>query len=469
MKLKTLLAMLPVLLAASALWLSGQNNADFIGKIVGKDRPVVAVPDFRATGDAQKYMDAFNSTLWDDLDGSGILKMATKLNYPLDTPQQPNDFQPKPAGIGAALKDWSGPPVSANNLVFGYAGVSNNQILLMGWLYNLSQSTPATAQVLGNRYVGELSETGARKIAHYFAADILKQFGVKSLAGSRIIFVSDRTGPRKLSDGTSVPVKEIWSMNYDGSNQRQLTRYNSLSFTPAVSADGKLLAYTNYPPNSGNPVLKIQSLEDGRQSLYTEYKSSILATPEFSPDGQHLYFSTVVDKDQQICVTDLKGGGFTRLSRVAAIETSPRVNPKNPNQILFISGRSGREQLWMMNANGQDLEMISDGEGYVSNPAWRDDGQFIAFAWTKGFEYGQFNIFVMSMKDRVPIQLTHGNASKNENPWWAPDGLHIVYGSTPRGGGHAQIFTMLADGTHVSQPLTTKGNNSQPVWVKGIN
>ena len=469
MKPKIVFVMLPLLLAAGALLLTGQANVDFRDKIVNGQRPVVAVPDFRATGDAQKYMDAFNTTLWDDLDGSGTLKMAAKSFYPLDTPQQPNDFQPKPAGMGASLKDWAGPPVNANNLAFGYAGVSDGKILLMGWLYNLSQPTPAAAQVLGNRYVGELSEAGARKVAHDFAADILKQFGVKSLAGSRIIFVSDRTGPRKLPDGkTSVPVKEIWSMDYDGNDQRQLTRYNTLSFTPGVSPDGKLLAYTYYPPNDANPVLKIQSLDDGRQSVYSNYKSSILATPEFSPDGQRLYFSTVVDKDQQICFTDLKGGGFNRLSHVAAIETSPRVNPKNPNQILFISGRSGREQLWMMNANGGDLEMITDGDGYVANPAWRDDGQFIAFAWTKGFEYGQYNIFVMNMRDRSITQLTHGNGSKNENPWWAPDGLHLAFMSTPRGG-HTQIHTMLADGTHVSPPLTTKGSNSQPVWVKGIN
>jgi TolB protein len=208
-------------------------------------------------------------------------------------------------------------------------------------------------------------------------------------------------------------------------------------------------------------------LENNRQSVYTNFKSSILATPEFSPDGQHLYFSTVVDKDQQICRTNLQGGDFTRISHVAAIETSPRVNPKNPNQILFISARSGRQQLWMMDANGSDLEMLTNGEGDVANPSWRDDGQFIAFSWTRGYERGQFNIFIMSMKDRTPIQLTRDSSNVNESPWWAPDGLHLVFSS--KRGSRTQIYTMLADGTHVSPPLTTVGNNTQPIWVKGIN
>jgi TolB protein len=475
MKLKTLFVTLTLLLSVGGLVLIGQENVDFRGTLIGKDRPVVAVPDFRATGDAQKYMDTFNTTLWEDLDSSGVLKLAGKGFYPLEIPQQPNDFQPKPAGIGASLKDWSGPPVGANNLVFGYAGVTGGQIQLLGWLYNLSQATPATAQVFQSRYVGDLSEAGARKIAHDFAADILKQFGVKSLAGSRIVFVSDRTGSKKLADGTLLSNKEIWSMDYDGSNQRQLTRYGSTTKDPAVSPDGKMLAYITLPVSirdghsfAGTWQIKLQSLESGRQQVYANYKSSVLETPEFTPDGQQLLFSTTIDKDPQICTSNLQGGDFHRISHVAAIEVSPRVNPKNPNQILFISGRSGHQQLWMMNANGGDQEMLTNGEGDVANPAWRDDGQFIAFVWTRGFERGQFNVFVMNMRDRSLVQLTHGNASVNENPWWAPDGLHIVFASTPPGG-RAQIHIMLADGTHVSPPLTTQGNNTQPVWVKAIN
>ena len=302
----------------------------------------------------------------------------------------------------------------------------------------------------------------------------MKQFGVKSLAGSRIVFVSDRTGSKKLADGTLLSNKEIWSMDYDGADQRQLTRYGSTTKDPAISPDGKMLAYITLPVSvrdghsyAGNWQIKMQSLETGRQQVYANYKSSVLETPEFAPDGQHLLFSTTVDKDPQICTSNLQGGDFHRISHVAAIEVSPRVNPKNPSQILFISGRSGKEQLWMMNSNGTDLEMLTNGDGYVSNPAWRDDGQFITFAWTKGFEIGQFNIFVMNMGDRSITQLTHGTGSVNENPWWAPDGLHIVF--TAKRGGRTQVHTMLADGTHVSPPLTTQGNNTQPVWVKAIN
>ena len=105
------------------------------------------------------------------------------------------------------------------------------------------------------------------------------------------------------------------------------------------------------------------------------------------------------------------------------------------------------------------------GDAYVSNPAWSPNGQFVAFAWTKGYEPGNYNIFVMDIARRVPVQLTHG-AGRNENPWWGPDGVHLVFSS--KRGRLTELYTMLADGSHVQQ-LTTQGDNLQPVWSKAIN
>ena len=89
----------------------------------------------------------------------------------------------------------------------------------------------------------------------------------------------------------------------------------------------------------------------------------------------------------------------------------------------------------------------------------------IAFSWTHGFDIGNFNIFVMDVATKTVVQLTHG-AGRNENPTWAPDGFHIVFGA--KRGNKTQIYTMLADGSQVRQ-LTTEGNNDQPVWARALN
>jgi TolB protein len=136
------------------------------------------------------------------------------------------------------------------------------------------------------------------------------------------------------------------------------------------------------------------------------------------------------------------------------------VNPKNPDSLLFVDG-SPNEQIYRMNAEGAGIERVTDGEGEASNPSWNPDGQHIAFAWTRGYQAGDFNIFVIDVgAPEKYIQVTH--EGRNENPVWAPDGAHIVFASN-RAGRKSQIFSMAANGQQVKQ-LTTQGINKNPVW-----
>src|SRR5258708_5288384 len=80
-------------------------------KIMGGEKPRIAITDFRGAGDAAQFMNAFNQTLFTDIEDSGLFKMAAKGAYPLQVPQQPTDFQ-APASAAAPRKapwltDWS--------------------------------------------------------------------------------------------------------------------------------------------------------------------------------------------------------------------------------------------------------------------------------------------------------------------------------------------------------------------------
>jgi len=88
----------------------------------------------------------------------------------------------------------------------------------------------------------------------------------------------------------------------------------------------------------------------------------------------------------------------------------------------------------------------------------------LAFAWTRGYAIGGWNIFIMDVASRSYLQLTHAEG-KNEHPSWAPDGRHLAFSSTRGGGSRYQVYTMLADGTQV-QALTTQGSNERPFWGK---
>lgn len=416
------------------------------------ERPVMAVTDFRGAGTAQPFMSAFNETLFNDLQGAGVFRMAPKGMYPLQAPQRPEDFRQPAAGTpggGLWLSDWSSPPVSANYLAFGYTAVQNNQLVLYGWLYDVGQQNLSSAQVLGKRYFGTPDEAGARNVAHQLAADILAHFGAKSLFGTKIYFVSDRTGN-----------KEIWSMDPDGSNEKRLTFFNSISIMPAVSPDGTKIAFTSFA--RGNPAIFIISTETGRKLPFYNQVASLNATPDFTPDGKQILYASSASGYAQLYIANLDGSGLRRISSSRAIEVEPKVNPKTGNEIVFVSGRSGPQQIFRMNIDGADVQRLSNGEGEASNPSWNPNGQTIAFSWTRGFATGNFNIFLMDVASRQFVQLTHSEG-RNENPSWALDGTHLVFMSTRSG--TPQIWTMLADGTQARR-LTTQGRNWFPVWGK---
>jgi len=175
-----------------------------------------------------------------------------------------------------------------------------------------------------------------------------------------------------------------------------------------------------------------------------------------------LLYSSTLSGWAQIYAATIDGMDLHKISSTRALEVEPKVNPKTGNDLVFVSGRSGPQQIYRMNMDGTDVQRLSNGEGEASNPSWHPNGQIIAFAWTRGFATGKFNIFVMDVASRTFNQLTYG-AGRNENPSWAPDGRHLVFMSTR--GGTDQIWTMLADGTQLKQ-LTTAGKNSTPVWAK---
>ena len=134
-----------VALGAGAFLVTAQQPGEIRGNIVKGEKPKIAVPDFRGSGDAQRVMDPFNQTLWDELAGSGVLNMVAKSLYPLSVPQRPQDFHPpttvaplrrgdppRVQSNGPWLTDWAAPPVNANYLAFGYTASQNGQLVLYG-------------------------------------------------------------------------------------------------------------------------------------------------------------------------------------------------------------------------------------------------------------------------------------------------------------------------------------------------
>ncbi|MGD9810787.1 MAG: hypothetical protein AB7U35_05545, partial [Sphingobium sp.] len=92
---------------------------------------------------------------------------------------------------------------------------------------------------------------------------------------------------------------------------------------------------------------------------------------DLSPDGRTIVFDMLGD----IYLLGAKGGKARAISHGMAYDSQPVFSPDGKH-ILFLSDRSGAENLWMMNADGSSPRQISlyDDDPIWVSPAWSADG-----------------------------------------------------------------------------------------------
>jgi TolB protein len=439
------LALAVVIVALTALTLPAraQDNI-FTGTNSGATSIRLAVSDFKpSAADTQTaaLRQTFNATLYADLATSGIFDIVSKSLLPAGSPGAPAEMR---------APVYANAPANAAFVAFGSFGIASGRLITDGYLFDTKNAQ--YPQVLAKQYIEEPTDDSARDIAHRFADEIILRLGggTPGIAETKIYFVK-RAGADK----------DIWMMDYDGANQRQITHLGTDVMSPRISPDNSRLAFASLGKYGFQ--LKMYSL---LLSRYVNFPSGAgsAASPAWAPSGKELAYAAAPGGAFDIWIADSNGSLARKITSFRGGNISPVYNPRTGDQIALISGRTGLPQLYIMNADGSSVQQMTDG-GYVSSPSWSPSGQFIAFAWDRkygpGAPGGQ-DIYIMEVATKKWLQLTH-DGGRCDFPTWSPDGRHIAYANSADGRAeHTRVWTMLSDGTQ-RRPLTGPGTD-MPNW-----
>ena len=137
-------------------------------------------------------------------------------------------------------------------------------------------------------------------------------------------------------------------------------------------------------------------------------------------------------------------------------------------QIAFVSNISGRNNLWLIPAEGGWPTQLTISDQRQVSPAWSPDGTWIAYASDyDGNE--QWDIFLVSPRGGDVVNLTTTKETSEIAPVWAPDGRQIAYTAKPKSGSSYEIELMEVSTRrvkHLTQNTPKDRNNQAPIFSR---
>lgn len=192
--------------------------------------------------------------------------------------------------------------------------------------------------------------------------------GIALTSNNRIIYTSHQNGSR-----------DLWIVNRDGSESRQLTFNLQYSVFPTVSPDDRFVAFVT--DISGTPKIWRLDLNDGGLKQITS-GPGVSAYPSFSPDG---------------------------------------------NWIFYQHTENNTSTIWKIGKDGEDPIRVTN-QGDSSRPALSPDGKFIACVYEETPDSPARVAIFPAAGARDPIKLIDSGAIVNTyNFSWSTDGDSLIY------------------------------------------
>lgn len=243
----------------------------------------------------------------------------------------------------------------------------------------------------------------------------------------------------------------------DGFNDHSITR-RGLSLSPAWHPRGDRIVYSKFLDAGGGTQLEEYDLTTGK--LKPIGGGGLNITPAYSHDGRFIVYASGSESGTDLMSVSIDDPAIVqRLTFGRGSDNgSPTFSPDG-RQIAFFSSRSRFPQIYTMDADGTNLQLLTPFtpgvRSYRAAPDWSPDGRAVAYEQ----QNGDFQVWMINIRDKEPRRLT--SEGENEGPSWAPDGRHLTISSTR--GGSKQIWVLDTESGRFRQ-LTRNAGARLSAW-----
>ena len=255
---------------------------------------------------------------------------------------------------------------------------------------------------------------------------------------------------------------------------------NTRDSYPSVSPDAKHLVFQSN--RNGTNQIYILNMDDGQIRQLTDLSMGG-ETPMFSPDGKQIVFAAYVDEDDNdVFVMNTDGSNERRLTHSPGYDGHPHWSADG-ERIIFNSDRTSPDpeatwsdrwhEVFSMRADGSDIRQHSHCKAVCTYPSLSPDGKKLVYRkvikapgldWGLGAIEKNSEIFVSDIDGSNEINISQ-NAAFDGWPVWSPDGKQIAFASNRSGPALAgQVWLMKPDGSDLKQLSHGPWSHAQPSW-----
>ncbi len=324
-------------------------------------------------------------------------------------------------------------------------------------LYNVKSAKLMSSKTLN------LNPADLRYPSHQTADQFYQAIrGKKSIFLSKILFVSDRTSVRGDIR------KELYIMDFDGGNKKQLTHHQGTVISPAISGDGSKVLYSlirNETSKTRNINLFLLDLKTGQSEMISS-RQGINSGAIFMPGDREIALTLSHQGNADIYVMNLATKALRQITNHFTADVDPSIAP-NGSLMTFLSGRPGKAMIYTLDPTGVEKNVVRIGfvGRFNATPRFSPDSKIIAFAsWMDE----SFDIFRLNADGSNLSRLTKDFGS-NEDPDFSNDGEFLSFSSQrviSSKSAVQNIYIMDLEGEIIGSVTKNYGNCITPRWSK---